>query len=108
MINQIKQIIETIERPHPTKDENHMDYIPDSEILQNVIKDLKALVSEPVIALIWNANDLREEGWICTDEQAQEVLDRVERYNDCERGVSWQTLEDACEFFKLDHQDNKF
>ena len=42
MINEIKQIIDTIESPHPTQDEKHMDYIPDSEMLQNVLKDLKA------------------------------------------------------------------
>ena len=108
MINQIKKIIDTIDSPHPTKDENHMDYIPDSEMLQNVLKDLKALVSEPKIALVWSAADLRSQGWICTDEQAQDVLDRVEECNDSEFGVSWTTLEDACEFYNLEHEDHKF
>ncbi len=108
MITEIKQIIETIESPHPTKDENHMDYIPDSEMLQNVLKDLKALVSEPKIALIWSATDLRIQGWICSDEQAQEVLDLVEETNDCEYGVSWATIENACESLDLEHEDHKF
>ena len=108
MIYQIKQIIETIERPHPTKDENHMDYIPDSEMLQNVLKDLKALVSEPKIALIWSATDLRSQGWICSDEQAQNVLELVEETNDCEYGVSWATIENACETLDLEHEDHKF
>ena len=107
MIHELKQIIETIESPHPTKDEKHMDYIPDSEMLQNVLKDLKALVSEPKIALVWCATDIRSQGWICTDEQAEDVLGRVEYQHDCEFGVSWTNLEDACEYFNLDHEDHK-
>lgn len=45
------------------------------------------------IALLWAVDDVLEVRPDLTNEQAMEVLKKVERRHDCTIGVTWDTLE---------------
>ena len=85
-----------------------LDKIPDG-YLELVAEDLKNLQQglfsnyylnkNNSIRLNWCIDDVRETeyGEDLTDEQCMEVLKFVERRHDCNYGISWLTLEMACE-----------
>ena len=49
------------------------------------------------IAVIWSNEDVQEVRPDLTDDQAWQVLLEVERRNDAELGINWQTLERVAE-----------
>ncbi len=53
------------------------------------------------IEIIWSVDDIRSLGYVCTDEQAMEVLNLVKEYHDCNYGINWATIDGACESFNL-------
>jgi hypothetical protein len=60
------------------------------------IKDLDVhefLAVRRQIAVIWSPEDVQEARPDLTDDQAWEVLQRVERQHDCNYGITWTTLE---------------
>jgi hypothetical protein len=56
--------------------------------------DIHALLAERrQIAAIWSIEDVQHVRPDLTDERAWEVLQRVDRYHDCNYGITWMTLE---------------
>ena len=66
--------------------------------VSNVIEHLKGYDPDAHIATaIWCEEDVigraKERGKEVTREQAQDILDTIERRQDCELGISWITLD---------------
>jgi len=64
----------------------------------NVIEHLKTYdPNDHIATAIWCEEDVigraRERGKEVTRQQAQEILDTIERRQDCELGISWITLD---------------
>ena len=58
------------------------------------------------IEIVWSVNDLRLLGYECTDEQGMEILEWIKRNHDANYGVTWYTIEYACEEFNLSKNEN--
>ena len=55
--------------------------------------DIHALLAKRCqIAVIWSIEDVQQERPDLTDDQAWEVLQRVEHYHDCNYGITWDHL----------------
>jgi hypothetical protein len=52
----------------------------------------EALALGGQIAAIWSVEDVQQERPNLTEDQAWEVLQRVEHYHDCNYGITWDTL----------------
>ncbi len=55
------------------------------------------LAKRKQIAVIWSTKDVQQVRPDLTDDQAWQVLVEVERRNDAELGINWQTLEHIAE-----------
>ncbi len=73
------------------------------ELCERLLRDNKP--DDVVAAHIWCAEDVlgraKELHYNCTLEQANEILEDIERHIDCELGITWDTLdshiEEKCE-----------
>jgi|TARA_Y100000033_G_C2736845_1_gene106348 hypothetical protein len=81
--------------------------------LEHIQKQVDLLVVEEEnkknqIDITWCVDDIRFLGYECTDEEGMKVLKLVEEDHDCEYGINWATLDNACESFnlKLKSDDN--
>jgi hypothetical protein len=66
--------------------------------VKDVIEHLKGYKPDEHIATaIWCEEDVlgraKEQGKKITREQAQEILDTIDRKQDCELGITWDTLD---------------
>lgn len=64
--------------------------------------ELPALLAELLargrkIAAVWGVADVRDVRPDLSDDQCWEVLQLVDRWQDAEHGICWQTLEEAAE-----------
>ena len=50
------------------------------------------------IAAFWHIDDVKGIRPDLDDEQAMEVLNRVDHYHDCEHGITWLHLEMAADY----------
>lgn len=57
------------------------------------------------IEIIWSVDDIRSLGFECTDEEGMEVLEMIRDYHDANYGISWATIENACESFELKRKE---
>jgi len=57
--------------------------------------DILRLTSPNWLASWWNIADIQDnfEDDNLTDDEAREILDRAEKYHDCEVGLSWDSFE---------------
>ncbi|MBI2836121.1 MAG: DUF1380 family protein [Chloroflexi bacterium] len=68
--------------------------------VQEIIERLQRQYNpdEHVAVHIWCEEDVlgkaEELGYLCTKEEAQEILDDIHQHIDCELGITWDTL--AC------------
>ncbi len=53
------------------------------------------------IEIIWSVDDIRSLGFECTDEEGMKVLEMIRDYHDANYGMSWATIENACESFEF-------
>ncbi len=60
------------------------------------------------IEIIWSVEDIRSLGYICTDQQGMEVLEMLKEYHDCNYGITWATIDNACESFGLKSKNKKY
>ena len=56
---------------------------------------------ETQIKIIWSVDDIRSLGYVCTDEQGMEVLNLVKADHECNYGINWATIDNACNSFGL-------
>lgn len=47
------------------------------------------------ITITWHIDDVKEVRADLTDDQARQVLQYVDRYHDCNYGITWETLDNA-------------
>lgn len=53
----------------------------------------------------WYKSDIQSLGYICTDEQAEEVLYLAENNHDATVGINWEVLEEWCEYVGLEKRE---
>lgn len=58
-------------------------------------------VKTPSARISWYKADIESLGYICTDEQAEEVLELAESKHDATVGINWEVLEEWCEYVGL-------
>lgn len=74
---------------------------PDSELYFNAMEAIKYISGcelvdlNQSIAIVWGIDDVLSERPDLTEEQAGEVLSRVEDIHDCNHGISWYTIRDV-------------
>ena len=58
-------------------------------------RDILRLTSPDWMASWWHISDIQDnfEDDNITDEEAREILDRAEKYHDCNVGLSWDSFE---------------
>jgi len=66
--------------------------------IQKLIEHLSTYPKDAVVAYaLWGADDViqraSERGLLCSKEQAEEIIDRVDRKQDASLGISWATLD---------------
>ena len=71
-----------------------------NEALDMLVRHFKE-IGENQINITWCVDDIRFLGYECTDEEGMKVLELVEEDHDCEYGINWATLDNACESFNL-------
>jgi len=61
------------------------------------------------IAIIWSIEDVLEVNNNLTDEQAFAVLTTLDRYHDCNYGISWDTIADTISnmYPDVEHDEDK-
>ena len=59
---------------------------------------LNGLKNQHVAVAIWCEDDVlelaREKGMKCSRKRAREIIDEVDRKQDCELGITWDTISD--------------
>ena len=65
--------------------------------ISEVIEHLKSFPADTLVAYdLWLPEDVitqaREEGKLCTDEQAAEVLEKMDSHKDSSVGMTWDTI----------------
>ncbi len=58
--------------------------------------------------LMWCTDDIRSLGYICTEKQAEEVLESVVEHHDASVGVNWDVIEEWCQYHKLKRKTRMF
>ena len=65
--------------------------------VEQAMERLKRNGDQHVAVAIWSEDDVlgraKERGISCTREQAQEILDEMDRKQDCELGITWITID---------------
>lgn len=65
--------------------------------VEDAMERLKQNGSQCVAVAIWCEDDVlgraKERGILCTSEQAQEILEEMDRNQDCELGITWTTID---------------
>ena len=57
----------------------------------------KPAVEERVVGILWSVPDIVERRPDLTDDQAWEVLKKIEDQANCENGITWDTIFDMTE-----------
>jgi len=67
-------------------------------------RDIVRLTDPDWVSNWWHIDDVMalsnsEEGeeWDITEDEAREVLRRLDKYHDCEVGINWEVIENYCE-----------
>ena len=72
--------------------------------VEQAMERLKQSGDQHVAVAVWSEDDVlgraKERGISCTREQAQEILDEMDRKQDCELGITWTTID--CFLYELD------
>ena len=76
--------------------------------IKQLEKDKESLMKHPrkpknklEVSITWSVEDIRSQGWECTDNQGMEVLHTMVKEHDANYGVNWATLDNWCEAFNL-------
>jgi hypothetical protein len=75
-----------------------LEWAKDNEFTGLQTADIqRILASREQIAVVWSAEDVKQERPDLDDDQSWQVLQRVEERHDCNYGITWSHIRDAAD-----------
>lgn len=68
---------------------------------ESLMKHYRKPKNKLEVSITWSVEDIRSQGWECTDKQGMEVLHTMVKEHDANHGINWATLDNWCEAFNL-------
>ena len=100
IIVMLDNICEEIQNEFPLSEERNKIFQSIGEI-QDQLEHPRKPNNKLEVSITWSVEDIRSQGWECTDNQGMEVLHTMVKEHDANYGVNWATLDNWCEAFNL-------
>jgi len=93
------------------KEDGSTGYVEEAQDIFNELNDkweeiiMLCEAKTPSARISWYKADIESLGYVCTDEQAEEVLELAQSKHDATVGINWEVLEEWCEYVGLEKSE---